>query len=61
MAEKKRIHPTAAFTLTVSMIAWIEAESVRRGVSKSQIVRELLAAAMDDSGDDTEQQAQEAA
>lgn len=42
----RRTFPTAAFTLTTQIIAWLEAESTRRGVSKSVIVRELLEAAM---------------
>lgn len=42
----RRTFPTAAFTLTVELIAWLDAESKRRGVSKSVIVRELLEAAM---------------
>ena len=46
MADKKRKHPTAAFTLTVAMLVWIEAEAKRRGVSKSQVMRELLSEAM---------------
>ena len=37
--------PTASFTLTVSLIAWIEAESKRRGVKKSVVVREILESA----------------
>ena len=42
----RRTLPTAAFTLTVSMIAWIEAESKRRGISKSDLMRDLLTTAM---------------
>ena len=42
----RRTLPTAAFTLTVSMLAWIEQESARRGISKSEVVRELVTAAM---------------
>lgn len=38
----RRTFPTAAFTLTVSLIAWIEQEAARRGVSKSVVVREVL-------------------
>jgi predicted DNA-binding protein len=34
--------PTASFSLTVELIAWIDAEAKRRGVSKSEIVRELI-------------------
>lgn len=37
--------PTASFTLTVSLIRWIEEESTRRGVKKSVLVREILDAA----------------
>jgi len=35
-------YPTASFSLTVELIAWIEAEAKRRGISKSQIVRGVL-------------------
>ena len=35
-------YPTASFSLTVSLIAWIEAEAKRRGVSKSEVVRDEL-------------------
>ena len=42
----RRTFPTAAFTLTVSLIAWIEQESKRRNISKSELVRELLTNAM---------------
>lgn len=38
----RRTLPTAAFTLTVQIISWIEEESKRRGVSKSVLVREIL-------------------
>lgn len=41
----RRTFPTAAFTLTVSLIAWISQEAERRGVSKSVVVREILEAA----------------
>ena len=41
----RRTFPTAAFTLTVELIAWLDTEAKRRGVSKSVIVRELLDAA----------------
>ena len=41
----RRTFPTAAFTLTVELIAWLDAEAKRRNVSKSVIVRELLDAA----------------
>lgn len=51
MTDKKRIHPTAAFTLTVAMIAWIDQEAKRRGVSKSQVIREILSSAMDNQGE----------
>jgi hypothetical protein len=37
--------PTASFTLTVSLIAWISQESARRGVPKSVVVREILESA----------------
>lgn len=36
--------PTASFSLTVSLIAWIEKEAKRRGVAKSVLVREILEA-----------------
>ena len=35
-------YPTASFSLTVELIAWIESESKRRGCSKSVLVREVL-------------------
>ena len=34
--------PTASFSLRVIDIAWVEAEATRRGISKSQVVRELI-------------------
>lgn len=34
--------PTASFSLTVSLIAWIAEEAKRRGVSKSELVRQVL-------------------
>lgn len=34
--------PTASFSLRVIDIAWVEAEAARRGISKSQVVRELI-------------------
>ena len=34
--------PTASFSLTVSLIAWIEAEARKRGVSKSELVRQII-------------------
>lgn len=37
--------PTASFSLTVSLIAWIAKEAERRGVPKSVLVREVLEAA----------------
>jgi hypothetical protein len=40
--------PTASFTLTSYLIAWIAAEADRRGVSKSVLVREILTAAMEE-------------
>jgi len=51
----RRTFPTAAFTLTVSLITWISQEAARRGVSKSVVVREILEAAR------VESEAQEAA
>ena len=44
----RRTFPTAAFTLTTQLIAWLETESKRRGVSKSVLVREILEAAMEE-------------
>ena len=44
----RRSFPTAAFTLTTQLIAWLDAEAARRGVSKSVIVRELLETAMNE-------------
>lgn len=41
----RRTFPTASFTLTVTLIAWIEQEAKRRNVKKSTIVREALEAA----------------
>ena len=41
----RRTFPTAAFTLTVELIAWLEAEATRRAVSKSVLVREILESA----------------
>lgn len=46
--------PTASFTLTASLIAWIDAEAKRRGVKKSVLVREILERAR---GGETEQAA----
>lgn len=40
--------PTASFSLTVSLIAWIAAEAERRGVAKSVVVREVLEAAREE-------------
>jgi hypothetical protein len=40
--------PTASFSLTTFLIAWIAEESERRGVSKSVLVREILTAAMEE-------------
>ncbi|HXH79562.1 ribbon-helix-helix protein, CopG family [Nocardioides sp.] len=34
--------PTASFSLTVSLIAWIEAEARKRGISKSELVRQII-------------------
>lgn len=45
----RRTLPTAAFTLTVQIISWIEEESKRRGVSKSVLVREVLDSARAES------------
>ena len=35
-------YPTASFSLTPELIAWIEAEAKRRNCSKSVLVREVL-------------------
>jgi hypothetical protein len=37
--------PTASFSLTVSIISWLEEEAKRRGIKKSVLVREILDAA----------------
>ena len=34
--------PTASFSLTVSLIAWIASEAKRRGINKSELVRDIL-------------------
>ena len=39
--------PTASFSLTTYLIAWIEEEARRRGVKKSVLVREILTAEME--------------
>ena len=52
--------PTASFTLTASLIAWIETESKRRGVKKSVLVREILDAARSENGEQAEQEARAA-
>lgn len=44
--------PTASFTLTSYLIAWIAAEADRRGISKSVLVREILNAAMEEQKDE---------
>lgn len=36
---------TAAFSLTVSLVIWIEQEAARRGIKKAAFVREILEAA----------------
>lgn len=38
--------PTASFSLTVEQIVWIEREAQTRGVKKSALVRQIIAAAM---------------
>ncbi len=48
---------TAAFSLTVSLVLWIEQESKRRGVSKALIVREALEAARSEKTEKPEQEA----
>lgn len=40
--------PTASFSLTTFLIAWIAEEADRRGVSKSVLVREILTNAMNE-------------
>lgn len=40
----RRTLPTASFSLTVPLVLWIEEESKRRGIQKSQLVREILEA-----------------
>lgn len=45
--------PTASFSLTVSLIAWIAEEAKRRGISKSELVRQVL----DEARSDQEQEA----
>lgn len=42
----RRTFPTAAFTLTVKLLAWIEAAAAARQISKSEFVREVLEEAM---------------
>ena len=37
--------PTASFSLRVVDIAWLESEHKRRGISKSELVRDLIEAA----------------
>jgi hypothetical protein len=37
---------TAAFVLVFRQMLWIEQEAKRRGISKSELVREILDAAM---------------
>lgn len=36
---------TASFSLTVSLVLWIEEQSAKRGISKAAFVREILEAA----------------
>jgi hypothetical protein len=36
---------TAAFSLTVSLVQWIEEQAAKRGISKAAFVREILDAA----------------
>jgi hypothetical protein len=43
----RRTWPTASFSLTVEQIAWIEAEAKRRGISKSVLIRTLIAEAQE--------------
>ena len=42
----RRTMPTAAFSLRVLHVRWIEAEAERRGISKSEVVRDALDRAM---------------
>jgi len=42
MVVQRLTRPTASFSLTVSLIAWIEAEARKRDVSKSELVRQII-------------------
>lgn len=46
--------PTASFSLTPSLIAWIAEEAKRRSVKKSVLVREILSAARQAEPDERE-------
>jgi hypothetical protein len=38
----RRTWPTASFSFRAEHIEWIEAEAKRRGISKSELMRELV-------------------
>lgn len=48
------LRTTASFVITVPHLRWIKSEAKRRDVSASEIVRDLIAAAMATESDTTE-------
>jgi hypothetical protein len=49
----RRTYPTASFTLPKSQIEWIASQASQRRSGKSEIVRDLIAAAMSADADTT--------
>lgn len=47
--QEREIPAAASFSLTASLLSWIESEAQRRGVKKSTVVRDILDSARAES------------